>query len=262
MAVLENGDEFATVVAGKTVAVVGSAETTVGLGLGDEIDAHDLVVRFNNAFSRMPFPLELARDIGSRADILYCNHSILRHEFLRRPRPEGWRPLRLLREILPPSRRARRRAADTLRAMRLQTLVCSNNNLNYRANGDPSPDILRQYRTVIAEFEAYRSAHWIETPFRLLHDVPAELSRRLDGHPATTGLIGVYDLLRQPTARVSVYGMTFFHGGGHLFGTPIPLTVAPGTHHLPMEIDVMRSLIEEFGARLRVDGALERLLQG
>ena len=55
---------FADLVRGKTIAVVGNGPGCLGRGLGTEIDAHDLVVRFNN------FPGDLhATDYGHRTDI-------------------------------------------------------------------------------------------------------------------------------------------------------------------------------------------------
>lgn len=49
---------------GKTIAVVGNGPSDVGKGLGKEIDAHDVVVRFNN------YRIEgFERDYGSRIDV-------------------------------------------------------------------------------------------------------------------------------------------------------------------------------------------------
>ena len=49
---LERDDDpdFARLVSGKTVAVVGPARTLLGTRRGHHIDSHDLVVRFNDAF--------------------------------------------------------------------------------------------------------------------------------------------------------------------------------------------------------------------
>ncbi|MCB7137653.1 glycosyltransferase family 29 protein [Cellulosimicrobium marinum] len=56
-------DLFGQVVAGRTVAVVGNGPGPLGAGRGEEIDAHDVVVRFNN------HPAGYEADYGSRTDV-------------------------------------------------------------------------------------------------------------------------------------------------------------------------------------------------
>jgi len=56
-------DVFGALVAGRTVAVVGNGPGCLGRGLGAEIDAHDLVVRFNN------YPSGYEADYGARTDV-------------------------------------------------------------------------------------------------------------------------------------------------------------------------------------------------
>lgn len=56
-------DVFGAFVAGKTIAVVGNGPGKMGSGAGAEIDAHDIVIRFNN------FPKGYEADYGSRTDI-------------------------------------------------------------------------------------------------------------------------------------------------------------------------------------------------
>lgn len=55
---------------GKSVVLVGPASTLLGQGMGPWIDGHDVVVRINHAW---PLPKHLARDVGTRTDILYHN---------------------------------------------------------------------------------------------------------------------------------------------------------------------------------------------
>merc|ERR1712137_680042 len=50
--------------AGKSCAVVGSSPGLIGKGLGNDIDAHDLVIRFNTAVAE-----GLEKDKGSRTDV-------------------------------------------------------------------------------------------------------------------------------------------------------------------------------------------------
>jgi|GEM_PF-652225 len=65
-AVLQRNSErrlFAELVAGRTVAVVGNGPGNLGSGKGAEIDAHDVVIRFNN------HPTGYEADYGVRTDI-------------------------------------------------------------------------------------------------------------------------------------------------------------------------------------------------
>lgn len=61
-------DLFAHYVNGKTVAIVGPANSVVGTNRGSLIDKFDVVIRLNKA---LPIPKKLMCDIGSRTDIVY-----------------------------------------------------------------------------------------------------------------------------------------------------------------------------------------------
>lgn len=61
------GDYLASL-AGMRVALVGSAASAAGTGLGAEVDGHDLVVRVNWS---APVPAAMRPDIGARTDVLY-----------------------------------------------------------------------------------------------------------------------------------------------------------------------------------------------
>jgi hypothetical protein len=60
--------EFAALLRGKNVALVGPSESTVGSGQGERIESRDLVVRMN---FQWPVPPALQPDIGKRMDVLY-----------------------------------------------------------------------------------------------------------------------------------------------------------------------------------------------
>ena len=66
-------EDFASLVTGKTVALVGPAKYLVGSRLGDTIDSFDLVVRMNLGIIDSE---ELKKDIGRRVDILYTAMSV------------------------------------------------------------------------------------------------------------------------------------------------------------------------------------------
>ena len=70
--------EFERLLKGKRVIIVGPSRTSLGTGQGDAIDGYDIVVRFNDAIEHMPFTGRFADDLGTRADIIYCNQVFLR----------------------------------------------------------------------------------------------------------------------------------------------------------------------------------------
>ncbi len=64
---------FYDYVEGKSIALVGPAESVLGTGRGEIIDKFDLVVRLNKS---IPLPKDLSKDIGTRTDILYNSLNI------------------------------------------------------------------------------------------------------------------------------------------------------------------------------------------
>lgn len=65
------GDELLKLVAGKSVAVVGNGPGEIGKGKGEEIDGHDLVIRFN----AYKMDDEIKKDYGTKTDIWYLAFS-------------------------------------------------------------------------------------------------------------------------------------------------------------------------------------------
>lgn len=61
-------EEFNAYCAGQTIAVVGDAESMIGLGNGEAIDAHDIVIRFNCAWPREVY----YADTGRKTDVWCC----------------------------------------------------------------------------------------------------------------------------------------------------------------------------------------------
>jgi hypothetical protein len=59
---------FYKYIEGKTIALVGPAQSIIGTGKGNIIDKFDLVVRLNKS---IPLPSNIKDDIGSRSDIIY-----------------------------------------------------------------------------------------------------------------------------------------------------------------------------------------------
>jgi len=58
---------------GKTVSIVGAAESLLEYGKGEEIDSRDVVIRVNIT---KPIPPEHYARVGKRTDVIYCNYSV------------------------------------------------------------------------------------------------------------------------------------------------------------------------------------------
>lgn len=74
--------KFAAEVKGKTVAVVGNANSLFGRNLGPEIDQHDVIIRINRGFVRKPMQQ------GSRTDIVGTSRPIRTAQIVERYRPK------------------------------------------------------------------------------------------------------------------------------------------------------------------------------
>jgi hypothetical protein len=236
---------FAALVSGRTVAVAGPARTLVGAGLGPRIDAHDVVVRFNDTFD-LPSQPALRGDIGSRTDVLYANQVILRRELDSGATWDG-----------------------------VSYVVCTNNSLSFAADGRPERTCDPQDRRVLANLDAALARRGSGTRWRVVRAASEMLSQQLRGNWPRTGLVGIADLLSFSVRRLFVAGMTFYHGGGHLL-TPASHELHPrknrdGTwaqspsgvgHDSYLEVEVMRRLVEQHRDILEFDAPLAALLDG
>lgn len=248
MASIDLDLDFAHLLKDKRVMVVGPAETLRGSGQGKIIDSNDLVVRFNTAIQYVPFPHELAADIGTRTDILYCNNEILMDGFLR----QG--------------------------AMSHQAFgaVCARAQIKYvvSTNNDFRDDITQ--KDSLSEYLALKLlvAH-LDGPigFRMLYSTCAAARKLLDGYVPRTGFLAILDLLAYDIRQLSITGMTFYHKGGHLFFEQYASELDPMKSHLGQdppenvkghnsyfELDVLRELARVYGPKLKFDEQLEALL--
>lgn len=240
---------------GKRVVVVGPSRTMVGTGQGGAIDSYDVVVRFNDAIEHMPFTSHSAGDLGTRADIVYCNQVFLRKRIIGK---RGIAPERLVS------------ACDRAG---VKYIVCTNNSLSFGRAGEPNPHCCDADRNLAADFEAFRRRHCMTPALRLVYAASELLTKWLQGNFGRTGFVAIADLLSFEIRHLHVMGMTFYHGGGHLFpesaGDLHPLKNRDGTwakdqsglgHNSYLELEAMRVLTRCCRDRLTVDRPLENLL--
>lgn len=247
---IETDAEYARLLRGKNVVVVGPAGTLIDAAQGASIDSHDLIVRFNTAVEYMPFDEKLARDVGTRTDILYCNPEVVRDRI---GKQQGLSSGRFVKAC---------------EVAGIKYVVNTNNDFTY-AGGDAS-----KCRAEHAEFQKFLDDHAVETKFRTLFSTPDALCKWLRGYIARTGFIGIVDLLRYDLRRLRITGMTFYHRGGHLFLEDSieelhPLGNHRGEfpngnilgHNSYLELRLLKMLADSFGQKLKLDEHLRGLLE-
>ena len=252
---LDTDPAYGHLVQNKRVAIVGPATTTLGTHQGPLIDSYDLVVRFNDAIAHLPMTGSLADDIGTKADILYCNQTILRENIL---------------EQKGLSHAQCRQVCDEVG---VKYFVCTNNGLSFGSTGTPQPSCDVQDKTVIADFQRWLSQHRMRPKLRVVYAPSALLIQWLQGYCGRTGLIAIVDLLSFDIAHLYITGMTFYHGGGHLYpqgsaelhplknrdGTWASSQSTPG-HNSYVELVFMRMLAQCFRHKLTLDEHLRKLV--
>ena len=253
----ESDVEYAKLLEGKRVAIVGPARTLFGERQGTFIDAHDVIVRFNDVIEHLPVPADLAPDIGTRTDVVYCTAGILGHN------------------ILSEAGLTHDRFAEVCRKSAIQYIVCGNNSLSFERNGHPAPRCKPEDRDVVARFTRLLDAHALSVRFRLVHDASETLIGWLQGQFPRTGMVAMLDLLSADIESLHVTGMTFYHGGGHIYAPETaglhPLRNRDGSlarntagigHDSYLELAVMAVIAEKFAGTLSVDEPLQRLIAG
>jgi hypothetical protein len=236
---------------GKRVAIVGPAETLIGTGQGDLIDSYDLIVRFNTVIRYLPFPDELARDIGTRTDLLYANTEVV------------------LDGIVDQRDVSHTGFAALCDQLALKYIVSTNNDFTYKDS--------RQARQCHADGETakrFLRDQKIKTAFRMLFATSNLARKWLSGYIARTGFLAIVDLLAYNVSQLYITGMTFYHQGGHLFLADRASELHPLKNHrgeLPkdgnlghnsyFELELMRILADAFGEKLQLDERLQQLME-
>lgn len=237
---------------GKTIAIAGPAETLIGTGQGELIDSYDLVVRFNTVIRYLPFPDHLARDIGTRTDLLYANNEVV------------------LDGIIDQRDVSHSNFAALCDQLAMKYIVSTNNDFTWENSRQA-----RQCRTDSETAKRFLGDHKIKTGFRMLFATSDLVRKWLSGYIARTGFLAIVDLLAYDISQLYITGMTFYHQGGHLFLADHAAELHPLKNHLGqlpkdgvlghnsyLELELMRSLAASFGEKLKFDDRLQTLIEG
>ena len=251
IALIELDADFGRLLSGKEVVIVGPAETLRGKGQGKMIDAHDVVVRFNTAIHYIPFTRELANDIGTRTDILYCNNEVI------------------IKQILLQQGISHEKFSRVCEAAGIKYLVSTNNGFTFPAADEPAPHCWSEYLA----FNLLLKQQGLRLGFRMLYSTSARARTLLGGYTGRTGFLAILDLLSYDIRKLAITGMTFYHSGGHLFfkdsasrlhpmkdhqGRESPESVKG--HNSYLELELMRKLARLYESKLQLDEYLQKLL--
>jgi hypothetical protein len=218
---------FSKLVSGKTVAIVGPARTILGKKRGAHIDAHDLVVRFNDTFD-LPSRHALTDDIGTRTDILYCNQVVLKQV-----------------------------GARALSYPGLQAIVCTNNSLSFTLASEPQlarhapPPTVRVVQAASTTLSRWLRGNWARTGMIGILDVLSFGPSRL----FITGMTfyhGGGHVLAPETSEL--------HPQKNRDGSSSVSPSGQG-HDSYLELEIMRDLAREYAAVVELDETLTELLR-
>lgn len=171
---------FLKLVKGHSVALVGPAGSLSGSGMGAEIDSHDIVVRMNASAREQPISADLARDIGSKLNVLYLGTSSVQDQTIVE-------------------------AADSLTDLSEIVIV------------DVFPDgSATSIPSDVAFGHICSGDTWNRARIRIARNLARRLTRWLGGYIPRTGIAAVLDLLVHQPSRLLVTGFTFYRGGGHM----------------------------------------------
>lgn len=251
IALIELDPDFGRLLSGKDVIVVGPAETLRGTGQGKLIDAYDLVVRFNSVIHYLPFTRELANDIGTRTDILYCNNEVI------------------IKHILFQQGISHEQFRSACEVAGIKYLVSTNNGFTFPSPDEPQPHCWSEYLA----FNLLLKQQGLGMGFRMLYSTSARARTLLSGYTGRTGFLAVLDLLSYDIHKLAITGMTFYHSGGHLFFRDNASELHPMKdhqgreppenakgHNSYLELDLMRKLASLYGPKLQLDEYLQKLL--
>lgn len=238
---------------GKNVIVVGPAQTLLGTKQGAMIDAYDLVVRFNTVIEHLPFSKELARDVGSRTDILYSNNEVL------------------IDGVLGQNRITHEQFARVANQSCIKWIISTNNGFSYQKAAARTLKCFAEEK----EFQRFLIEKDIRSQFRMLFSLPDLVKKWMNGYVSRTGFLALVDLLRYDLNRLHITGMTFYHSGGHLFlkdsirelhplgnhRGEVPSSPEIRGHNSYLELEIMKALARQFRNKLVLDAELLALLE-
>lgn len=195
---------------GKTVSIVGPAEIILNREKKEEIDASDVIIRINTAIDFMQFSIELSKYIGTRTDVLYLAPSELH-------------------KTCKSEHRINTIRTEGIKYIILQSFFNHGEYIIDKSNA--------QYCRLIKNQLMLSQLLSTSVVYVFLgKDVGLVLSNALSSINSKNimgrmGFFSIVDCLMRNAKSVTVYGMTFYFGGGHIFRKDCVGELKPDKRH-------------------------------
>lgn len=245
-------DEYSNFLKGKNIIVVGPAETVKGKGLGNKIDNYDVVVRISTQYEYMPFDNNIAMDYGTRCDVLYLHHGLIKFCIIKE-------------RNVPTSQ-----FVNFCKVTGVKFIVLANQENTFSQDYIPASDCHPTTRSVCNDFIKLMNQNDIDAKFIVIDEL-SRLARVITKQRHFgTGFQAFLDILSYPIDVVNVIGMTLYHGGGHIFHKGYDcknLTPDKDFKGKPMyvntraDLEMMKILIKYSGKRLTYDDGMDRVIR-
>jgi len=217
-------NHFTKFIENKRVIIVGPDTYLQGKKMGSYIDSFDIVVRHNTVLDFIPFNQSLKQDYGSRTDVLYLSPQCIKDY-------------------------AKYKVFRNLKSNKIKFIVYQNGNKDnkYLSGSYCFPKHLDFFKSNLAKIKV--SAHYSHHTSRVLSDIMSTF-----GYPLVprTGFISVFDMIVHQAKSIDIIGMSFYHGGGHLFRKEIKKPLDPkknaygknSPHDSQVELKLLKELMD------------------
>jgi len=232
----------------KRVILVGPDDRLIGQNKGGIIGDHDVIIRLNTTYDYIPFKKHLIRDIGKRTDVLYLSPTPLKTIVSN--------PILLKRKLIK----------NHIHFINYQN--GNNNNIYDQTSKYCYPKEKEKFKQLLVkESKIKTQLHYSHESCKIL----SELLTKLGGENlvARTGFLAIWDTLLHGAKSIRVEGMSFYHGGGHMFrkveGDLDPYKdhrKRKSPHNSVVEIDLFKRIIRLFPGKFIIgDSNLAKILE-
>jgi hypothetical protein len=235
----------------KNVIIVGPDPRIIGKNLGKQIDDYDAVIRLNTTINYIPFSKDLVRDIGSKTDVIYLC-------------PSSMRELTESGTCI----KTRSKQDNIIKKFKISKLRF----INYQ-NGNKNGKYLNSDYIYQPELNSIKKVISVNnndtTNLKVNLHYSSESSNRLEyilgligntdiNTVPRTGCLAIFEALCAGANTVTIEGMSFYNGGGHMFRKEVSTELDPLKNHLNaksphnslIELEFIRLLLQIYPNKL------------